>query len=683
VFAPPAGALALSTRSGMTMCGICGFVDLRRATPGALLGARARAMADALAHRGPDDRGVWVEESVGLAFGHRRLSIIDLSSAGAQPMTSASGRFTISYNGEVYNFPELRLELEPTGYPFRGHSDTEVLLAGFERWGIEATLRRAEGMFAFAVWDRDHQKIVLARDRAGKKPLYFGGSGDHFFFASELKALAAHPAFVPEIDRTALGLFIQYGWMPRPFSIYRGIRQLAPGCLAIVDPRAARTRVEEIPFWSARAVVEEGAAAPFTGSLEEAAAELERRLGAAVGRRMIADVPLGALLSGGIDSSTVVAMMHRQSERPVKTFTIGFTEAKYNEAPHAAAIAAHLGTDHTELYVTPGDALEVIPRLPTLYDEPFADVSQIPTFLVSGLARRHVTVALSGDGGDELFAGYNSYPRLLKQWSKRLSRRPLPYRRAVASVMRRIGDGAWRWVGMRWPERDRPLPRLLRKAAKMERQAAGHAAADPVELLAWKRNRCEPAADLVLGAGAVTTTLTDRAAWVAGADPLSGMQFLDFVTYLPDDLLVKVDRASMGHSLEIRCPLLDQEVITFAWRLPPALRLGQDGGKQVLKAVLARDVPRRLWDRPKSGFGVPITEWLKGPLRDWAETLIQPQRLQAEALLRADAVQRVWRQHLAGWHNHEQLLWSILMFQSWHETWRKPVAADARTDIAA
>src|SRR5690606_22251575 len=322
------------------MCGICGFADLRRATPPASLGARARAMADALAHRGPDDGGIWVEESVGLAFGHRRLSIIDLSSAGAQPMTSASGRFTISYNGEIYNFRELRAELEPAGYPFRGHSDTEVLLAGFERWGIEATLRRAEGMFAFGLWDRDRRKLILARDRVGKKPLYFGCNGGHFFFASELKALAAHPAFVREIDRDALGLFIRYGWMPRPFSIWRGIRQLTPGCFATIDPHAAHEPIEEVPFWSARAVAEEGIATPFTGSLEQAAMELEHLLQDAVARRMVADVPLGALLSGGIDSSTVVALMARQSARPVRTFTIGFTEAQYNEAPHAAAIAA-------------------------------------------------------------------------------------------------------------------------------------------------------------------------------------------------------------------------------------------------------------------------------------------------------------------------------------------------------
>src|SRR5690606_13834601 len=319
--------------------------------------------------------------------------------------------------GEIYNFRELRAELEPAGYPFRGHSDTEVLLAGFERWGIEATLRRAEGMFAFGLWDRDRRKLVLARDRVGKKPLYFGCSGGHFFFASELKALAAHPAFVREIDRDALGLFIRYGWMPRPFCIWRGIRQLTPGCFATIDPHAADEPIEEVPFWSARAVAEEGIATPFTDSLEQAATELEHLLQGAVARRMVADVPLGALLSGGIDSSTVVALMARQSARAVRTFTIGFAEAQYNEAPHAAAIAAHLGTEHTELYLTPGDALDVIPRLPTLYDEPFADVSQIPTFLVAGLARRQVTVALSGDGGDELFAGYNSYPRVLKQWS--------------------------------------------------------------------------------------------------------------------------------------------------------------------------------------------------------------------------------------------------------------------------
>jgi asparagine synthase (glutamine-hydrolysing) len=640
------------------VCGICGFLHGRRDAPAAQLGAIVDAMAGTLDHRGPDDAGRWVDAPAGLALGHRRLSIIDLSATGHQPMSSACGRFVISYNGEIYNFPEVRQLLEQRGHPFRGHSDTEVLLAAIADWGIEQTLPRLHGMFAFALWDREARRLILARDRVGKKPLYYGWCGKTFLFASELKALHRHPAFVGEVDPDALGLLVQLGWVPGPYSIYRGIRKLPPGAILSVaaDSGPGEPLIET--FWSAKAVAEAGDRAPFAGSFDEAVGALDTLLGAAVRARMIADVPLGALLSGGVDSSAVVALMQAASATPVRTFSIGFREPKHDEAPFARAIAAHLGTDHTELYVGPEDSLALVPGLPEMYDEPFADPSQIPTALVCRLARKDVTVALSGDGGDELFAGYQRYRRTLDLW-RRLQPWPTDARRAVEELGRAFDE---RLKGPNW----------LRK---LVRRTAGIGAADALDAFIDERIRIEEPARLVCGARSASHLLAERRSWPDVRAPLQAMMYLDFAGYLPDDCLVKVDRASMAASLEVRCPLLDHRVVEFAWSLPLSYRADDGGAKRVLKSMLERYLPRALFERPKRGFGVPIGAWLRGPLREWAETLLDERRIAQEGYLQPAAVQGLWQQHLSGQRDHPELLWRLLMFQVWHEHWRSARAS--------
>jgi asparagine synthase (glutamine-hydrolysing) len=645
------------------MCGIAGFQMIGARRPPDNLRRIARAMTATLAHRGPDDADLWIDPEAGLALGHRRLSIIDLSAAGRQPMTSACGRYVITYNGEIYNFRELRGELEQHGHAFRGHSDTEVLLAALARWGVAAALGRLNGMFAFALWDRQQRCLTLARDRVGKKPLYYGWCGDSFLFGSELKALRAHPAFAATVDRDALGLLIQYSWMPAPYSIYAGIRQLPAGTLLSVEAGSGPDTARPQAYWSAHDVAVRSARAPAALSLAQATDALEDVLRDAVACRMIADVSLGAFLSGGIDSSAVVALMQSVSSKPVQTFTIGFHEARYNEAAHAKAIARHLGTDHTELYVTAEDCLEVIPRLPTLYDEPFADYSQIPTFLVSRLARSKVTVALSGDGGDELFGGYHDYVKNLREWRRQMTYwRHLPpaVRRKLARLLKHLGAHGREMLGAAIGEKLRKLEKRGRRLEPFDSGAAMHARL---------RARVERAEALVLGARPVPSGLTDPDGWADVPDPLLGMMLVDFTTYMADDILTKVDRASMGVSLEVRCPLLDPRVVELAWSLPSSMRMGPDGGKHVLRNLLARHVPRALFERPKQGFNIPIEEWLRGPLRDWAEALLDEHRLHQEGFLRPRAVRRIWEEHLAGQRSHTFLLWSLLTFQAWQETW--------------
>jgi len=629
-------------------------------------------MTATLVHRGPDDSDLWVDPDAGLALGHRRLSIIDLSAAGRQPMASACGRYLITYNGEIYNFPELRAQLEEHGHSFRGHSDTEVLLTALAEWGVSATLGRLNGMFAFALWDRRERSLTLARDRAGKKPLYYGWCGGTFLFGSELKALHAHPAFDPTVDRDALGLFIQYSWMPAPYSIYAAVRQLPAGTvLTVADDGSARP--QPVAYWSARDIAARGAKAPLAVSLEEATDALEDILRDAVACRMIADVSLGAFLSGGIDSSTVVALMRTVSSKPVQTFSIGYHEPKYNEAKHAKAIARHLQTDHTELYVTPEDCLEVIPKLATLYDEPFADYSQIPTYLVSQLARRKVTVALSGDGGDELFGGYGDYPKNLREWERQLAvwgHVPPVLRRGLVSVLTGLGHAGQGVLRGGEPDAGALRAKLAKKLGKFEKRAKRISPSDSgAALHARLRARIDPAGELVLGARPALSGLTDPTGWADVADPMLGMMLVDFTTYMADDILTKVDRASMAVSLEVRCPLLDPRVIELAWSLPPSLRMGPKGGKHVLQNLLARHVPRALFERPKQGFNVPIEEWLRGPLRDWAEALLDESRLRREGYFQPQAVQRIWQDHLSGRRQRTFLLWSLLTFQAWHETW--------------
>ena len=636
------------------MCGICGIW----AEPGPWE-AIVRRMVGLLGHRGPDDRDVWADEAAGLTLGHCRLAILDLSPQGRQPMVSAGGRLVLSFNGEIYNFQELRRDLAAMGERFRSRSDSEVLLAAIERWGLEAALERAEGMFALALWDRAARRLSLARDRAGEKPLYHGRVGGRFVFASELKALAALPGFAGEVDRDSLGLFLQHGAVPAPRSIFRGIRQLEPGTvltLTAASDEAARPQ----PFWSARAACAAGIEQPFAGSFAAATDRLERLLGDAVERRMVADVPLGALLSGGIDSSTVVALMRARGKGPVRTFTIGFAEASHDEAPHARAVAQHLGTEHHELMLTAKDALDLVPDLAGIYDEPFADSSMLPTALVCRLARREVTVALTGDGGDELLAGYSYYAQAGRHW-RRLAKRAPHLRHLQAGCLEWAGDTLWSLAGAKGP----------RFAAGLAREARALRATGLVDLHRRRRRQeLDDPAELVIDAAPL---VPGGAAGLPEAEALRAVRLSDFETWLTDDLLVKVDRASMAVGLELRCPMLDRQVVELAWTLPDAMLVGEGGGKRILRAVLARHVPPSLFERPKGGFDVPLRAWLLGPLRDWAEALLEPAVLRQAGYLRPEAVTRRWHQLVTGWERRPHLIWSILMFQLWRQRWATPL----------
>ncbi len=654
------------------MCGIVGI-----AAPGwrGLEVAKcAGRMARTLHHRGPDDHGVWSDEEGGVALGHRRLAIVDLSPLGRQPMLSARGRYVIAYNGEVYNFLELRRELEGAGWSFRGTSDTEVILAAFEQWGFEASLRRFVGMFAMGVWDRNERVLLLARDRLGKKPLYVAVVAGRLLFASELKAMHAVPGFEPTLDREALALFLRHNYVPGPWTIYREVVKLPPGHSLRVRPSdlsglSARDLVSRAePYWSALETARQGQAEPFRGTPEEAVEELDRLLRDAVAIRMIADVPLGALLSGGIDSSLVAALMQAQSGRPVRTYTIGFRTPNFDEAGYAQTVARHLGTEHTELYVEPEDALRVIPELPRIWDEPFSDSSQIPTYLVCWLARQHVTVALSGDGGDESFGGYNRY-FLCQRLQRAVDRLPIQVRRLIArgihTMAPEVIDRALSAFGllMRGNSATGLSGDRLHKLADVF-DVPDMAAAYRRFVAHWQNPE-----ELVIGAR-VPQTVWDEEKLQTDLQPFEHyMMAVDTVTYLPDDILVKVDRASMAVSLEARCPLLDHRVVEFAWRLPLEWKIRDGKGKWILRKVLERYLPRELFERPKMGFGVPLADWLRGPLRDWAEELIDEHRLRREGILNPEPIRRRWRDHLSGRRNWAYHLWDVLMFQSWYECW--------------
>ena len=665
------------------MCGIAGLFALRPGATGSPddLGARAEAMASALIHRGPDDGGLWCDREAGVALTSRRLAILDLSPEGHQPMESACGRWVLTHNGEVYNFRRLREELVAAGHRFRGESDTEVVLAALTEWGLERTLPRLNGMYAQAIWDREERALTLARDRLGQKPLYFGRVRPGLLgFASELKAFHAVPGFAPEIERRALPLLLRRGCIPAPWTIYRGVWKLPPGHslrlpAAGVAPDADLAAASQ-PYWSAVEAIERGAAEPFEGGDEEAAGALEELLGDAVELCMISDVPLGALLSGGVDSSTVVALMAKRSPGRVRTYSIGFSPGRFDEAPHAARVAAYLGTEHTELYVTEEDALAVVPELPVIYDEPFADPSQIPTYLVCRLAREHVTVALSGDGGDELFGGYPKYRQLATLL--RLARLPAPLAAAGAFASRHLpfpsaprlsalGAAGEKLAALEIKEKAGKLAGYLDRARTPD--------AMTVRLLSlWT----DPAA-LVPGVEEPLTGLTDPARWPRIADPIRRAMAADMLLYLPDDILAKVDRAAMAVSLETRVPLLDHRVVELAARLPRRLVTR----KAVLRRVLHRHVPPALVERPKMGFSVPLDAWLRGRLQSWAEELLDPGRLEREGHFDSAAVTARWRRHLAGAEDLAPFLWPVLMFQAWHERWAaRPAAVQAPAPVS-
>lgn len=649
------------------MCGIAGFWDVaHRLDSGQGTVALVR-MTDAIRHRGPDDAGVYRDEAAGLWLGHRRLAVVDLSPEGRQPMTSASGRYVMVFNGEVYNYRRLRPELEASGAHFRGHSDTEVMLAAIEQWGLDTALQRFIGMFAFALWDTQARTLTLARDRLGIKPLYYGWTGTTWAFASELKALAALPGFRVEVDRGALCLLLRHNYIPAPHSIYRGICKLPPGALLRIDAHGVANAVAagSLParvqtYWSLAEVAARGRTEVSDADAIDA---LDGLLRDAIALRMEADVPLGAFLSGGVDSSTVVALMQAQSTRPVQTFSIGFHEAAHDEARFARQVAHHLGTEHHELYVTPRDALDVIPRLPTMFDEPFSDSSQIPTFLVSKLARSRVTVSLSGDGGDELFAGYSRY-----LWALRLGRRldAVPHLLRGRFARSLQAHPAFYEAAFRGANRCLPGRLRIRNPGTKVGLLGRMLQADSVDAryLLMVSHWFDPAA-IVRGASEPMTPTADFAQWPGMADPVERMTYSDLIGYLPGDILVKVDRASMAVSLEARVPLLDHRVVEFAWQVPMRQKLRDGQGKWLLRQVLYRYVPRALIDRPKKGFSVPIDSWLRGPLRDWAEAMLDERRLREEGYFNPTPIRAMWNEHVAGRVREHHRLWDVLMFQAW------------------
>ena len=636
------------------MCGLAGFLDRRAAYSVDQARRLVSAMADSLRHRGPDDGGVWVEAESGIALGHRRLAIVDLSPAGHQPMVLASGSHVLVFNGEIYNAETIRADLP--GRNWRGHSDTEVLLEACVAWGVEAAARRLIGMFAFALWDRPARTLTLCRDRIGIKPLYWRHKDGLTLFGSELKALRAHPGWQPELDRDTLAAYLRHNYVPGPRSIYRGVGQLPPGTVLTLAPDR---EPQLTPFWSLHEVVRDGVANRLDSLDDREAVDwLEDLLRDAVGRRMIADVPLGCFLSGGIDSSLVAALMQVQSARPIRTFSIGFREDAFNEAPHARAVAAQLGTAHEEFYVEPAQALEVIPKLPGMFDEPFADSSQIPTYLLSALTRRHVTVALSGDGGDELFAGYTRYD-FADRGGRTLGRIPRPVRRLGAGIAAAAARLPWSRISpRRWRLADR-LPLLAGLLASSDPAAAAY----PRLISHWN----EP--DRIVRNAHETGIDWSPLSAAHVADPVERMQYLDTLTYLPDDILTKVDRASMAVGLEARVPLLDHRVVELAWRLPMRFKHREGRSKWLLRQVLYRHVPPALIDRPKTGFGVPLDAWLRGPLRDWAEDLLSESALRDGGLFEAPTVRHVWQEHVSGVRNCGYLLWDVLMAEAWRRRW--------------
>jgi asparagine synthase (glutamine-hydrolysing) len=650
------------------MCGMTGFVGAGNA---AALDADIAAMTAALAHRGPYAGGVWIDEDAGVALGHRRLAIVDLSERGAQPMRSACGRYILTYNGEIYNHLDLRAELEAKApVNWRGTSDTETLLAGIAAWGVEATLKRTVGMFAFGLWDRVDRRLTLARDRFGEKPLYYGWLGEPgggvFAFASELKSLRANKSFDNAIDRDALALFLRFGYVPAPYSIFRDIFKLAPGTFLTLEAEGLRHRTFETrSYWRYAQAALDGLANPVRDE-REALEELQNLLRRAVRGQLMSDVPIGAFLSGGVDSSAIVAAMQELSSRPVKTFTVGFDEAAFDEAPYAAAVARHLGTEHHEMHVSPEETLAIIPDLPRLYDEPFADGSQIPTSIICAAARKHVTVALSGDAGDELFGGYERYLYGPRFWTA-IKWMPMGVRRGLGAALSRIPPDLWNRVGRLRLLGDR-VGVLGDKAHKLGARLSTVRGTDDIYLsmmTEWRAGEDPSLATRIL------PTRLDEVLRASGAlEFKQRMMLADGLTYLPDDILTKVDRAAMAASLETRVPLLDHRLAEFVWRLPLSMRIRGGVTKWALRQILYRSVPRRLIDRPKAGFGAPVGQWLRGPLREWAEDQLSEQRLRSEGFLAPEPIRKLWDEHISGSRDWTARLWSVAMFQAWRANWK-------------
>jgi len=637
------------------MCGIAGFLHSIAGSK-ENLSDLAVSMGDVIAHRGPDDGQIWVDEDRDIGLVHRRLSIIDLSAAGAQPMISSCGQFIIVYNGEVYNTDELKKDLVDSGIRFRGHSDTEVILELCAKIGVAATAKKLIGMFAFALWNRRDQTLTLVRDRVGIKPLYWSKINGQFFFGSEIKALKQHPEFDADLDHDAVTEYLRFGYITSPKSIYKRVQKLEPGHILTVKSKND-PRIES--FWSLDEVIDSGIENQIVGSDSDVTSELDGLIGDAVKRRMVSDVPLGAFLSGGIDSSLVACKMQEQSTNPIKTFSIGFSNDKFNEAVFAKQVAEHLGTEHTEFYVSSTEALDVLPKLPSMFDEPISDSSQIPTYLVSELTRKHVTVALSGDGGDELFTGYQRY--FISDRYRKMLNQPAALRAAEAKVIEAISPATINKIGKLLPGKLRGalsgdkayrLPSILRGGRNIDlyKSILSHSA-KPEELVIGGQDAINPC-----WAKAEHRDFPDRFGY---------MQYIDSLTYLPDDILTKVDRASMAVSLEARVPLLDHRIVEYSWRLPHEFKVRNNDSKWILKNILYQYIPKDLIDRPKKGFGVPVGEWLKGPLKDWAEDLLSTESIKQTEILNPAPIRAKWEQHLRGDVNWEFHLWDILMLQSW------------------
>lgn len=644
------------------MCGLVGFIDRTTICSNEQKISTLKKMSETLFKRGPDDFGEWSDSNAQVYFGFRRLAILDLSSAGHQPMISRTSRYKIVFNGEIYNHLELRSELGINDW--NGHSDTETILATFEKWGIEEATKKLVGMFAFVVFDSLSNTLTLGRDRAGEKPLYYGfqGKENTFIFGSELKALKLHPAFENKIDRGALSLFLRYSYIPAPYSIYKGISKLLPGTLLVIDLENFKTK--EIVYWSSTKKALELALNPSTDTTEQAIENLDRLLRQAVSGQMISDVPLGAFLSGGIDSTTVVALMQAQSAQKIKTFTIGFQDKAYNEALFASEVAKHLGTDHTELYVTPTEALNVIPRLPDMYDEPFADSSQIPTFLVAELAKKSVTVALSGDAGDEIFGGYNRYQLGAELWPK-IEMIPKPVRSLLSKSIRNVSPESWNRLGEK-VEKVIPSKKRLSNFGDKLYKGASFIGADSIDDLYFSLlGHWQNPESVVLYGIEPETFFKNSAKQLGSLDSIQKMMILDFQGYLPDDILVKVDRASMAVSLESRVPFLDHRVVEYAWNLPLSLKLRDGQTKWILRQVLYKYVPQAMIERPKKGFSIPIDSWLRTELREWAENLLNENRLKEEGFFQEKLIRKTWEEHLSGQKNWSTQLWNVLMFQAW------------------